>query len=406
VDLGAPNATVLAPGDAVRLYIRGDRSVSLTTAGSLPTTTTIRSKVTLANGDVNFTGLSTSEGGFNFIANPYQAQIDLVSLFEASSTVDINPNLYYAWDPTIGVVGAYAIFNIDLGINNVAGSEVNRFLQPGQAIFISTAEDGNAAGLSPELTAKQSFKTTSTATADVYRSTHVNEWISISLFKDNELLSGKARDGVLISFSAQASQLVTAKDAIKLQNPNENLSVLKNSQLLSITEKAIPIDGDLVALQLTGTTAAYYTFELNNGLTGLQTLFVDSYLGTETSMVPGLNSIGVSFDNADPMSSQADRFSLKFLNTTLSAGDTASCQAVTLHPNPMTGSHLQVSNLRIGQPVVMDFYNAVGQKVRTFKNLLSNGVETVNNLSDLKSAVYFLRVYQGDVVTTLKFIKK
>ena len=405
-NLSPTNATALEPGKPLRLYIRGDRSVSLTTAGSLPTATTLRSKGTLANGAVALSALSTTEGGFNFMANPYQAQIDLVSLLADASTIDINPNLYYAWDPTIGTHGAYATYDFNLNTNNVAGSEVNQFLQPGQAIFIATAEDGDVAGLSPEVLIKQSFKTTSTATTDVYRSSNVNEWISISVFKDNELLSGKARDGVLISFTANASPWVTAKDAIKLQNPNENLSVLKNSESLSITERVIPSDGDLVPLQLTGLTGSDYTFELNNGFTGLQTLFVDAYLGTETRMISGINLVRVSFDGTDPTSLQAARFSLKFVNSTLSVDDSAFAKALTIHPNPMTGSSLMVSNLLLGQPVVIYVYNAIGQKISTYKNILSTGIETLKNLGDLKSAVYFLRIHQGNASTTLKFIKK
>jgi hypothetical protein len=340
------------------------------------------------------------------MANPYQAPIDLVSLLADASTVDINPNLYYAWDPTIGSHGAYATYDFNLNTNNVAGSEVNQFLQPGQAIFIATAENGNVAGLNPEVLIKQSFKTNSTATTNVYRSSNVNELISISLFKDNELLSGKARDGVLISFIANASPWVTAKDAIKLQNPNENLSVLKNSESLSITERFIPSDGDVVPLQLTGLTGSYYTFELNNAFTGLQTLFVDAYLGTETIMIPGINLVSVSFDGADPTSLQAARFSLKFVNSTLSVDDSAFAKAVTIHPNPMTGSGLTVSNLIIGKPVVIHVYNVIGQKTNTYQNLLSTGIEMLSDLDNLKSAVYFLHINQGDATTILKFIKK
>jgi hypothetical protein len=406
VDLSPTNATVLEPGEPVRLYIRGDRSISLSTAGSLPTATTIRSKGALSNGAVALSGLSTTEGGFNFIANPYQAQIDLVSLLADASTVDINPNLYYAWDPTIGAHGAYATYDFNLNTNNVAGSEVNQFLQPGQAIFIATSEDGNVAGLSPEVLVKQSFKTNSTATTNVYRSSNINELISISLFKDNELVSGKARDGVLISFNANGSNQLNSKDAIKLQNPDENLSVLKNSESLSITERFIPSNGDVLSLELTGLTGSNYTFELNNAFTGLQTLFVDAYLGTETLMTPGINLVSVSFDGVDPRSLQAARFSLKFENGTLSNDDSAFAKAVTIYPNPMTGSGLTVSNLIIGKPVVINVYNVIGQKTNTYQNLLSSGIEMLSDLDNLKSAVYFLHINQGDATTILKFIKK
>jgi hypothetical protein len=72
----------------------------------------------------------------------------------------------------------------------------------------------------------------------------------------------------------------------------------------------------------------------------------------------------------------------------------------------MTGTRLMVSNLVIGQPVLIEVYNAIGQKISRYKNSLSTGVEALKNLGDLKSAVYFLRIHQANATTTLKFIKK
>jgi hypothetical protein len=396
------NATSLMIGEPVRLFIRGDRSVSLTATGSqTPTETTLSSTGTLFTGTFDVTDLSLVEGGFNFIANPYQAQVDFNTLFNDTETNDI-ANSYYAWDPTIGTRGAYVLYRLATNTNNVAGSEVNQFIQPGQAFFTITAEDGSSAGLAPVLKFKESYKSANTNTTNVFRNS--NELIAISVFRNDELSSGKARDGVIISFDSNGSNQINSLDLIKLANPDENLSVETLGSSLSVTERAIPVHTEIIDLKFEGLTGSNYTFDLNNTFSLLQAIFVDAYLGTETTLAYGANRISVSFDSNVPASFSPSRFSLKFENTVLSIDDSAFAKAVKAYPNPLIGTELMIDNLIAGEAVEIGFYNMLGQRVLSFKNSNSTGMETLNNLNALENGVYLIHVKQRSLSTTVKVI--
>lgn len=401
----ATNSTSLAAGDAIRVLIRGDRSVSLTTANAAPSSTTLISTGSLYLGDFTTSGLSTTEGGFNFVGNPYQAQVNLNSVLNDASTEDIDVSEYYAWDPTIGARGAYVTHNFVLGNSN-ATSEVSEFVQPGQAFFVTTSEDGsNAAALAPSISFKESYKSTSFETTNTYRNSNVNEQISVSLYTDQELASGKARDGVLISFNLNASSAVSANGAVKLQNPDENLSIEALNSSLSIVERSEPVDNELIPLKLNGLTSTDYTFDINTTLTNLQTLFVDHLLGTETLMANGSNLVSVSFDTTNSASVDENRFELKFLNSTLSVGDIAFAEAVQVYPNPVNGDSVTIGNLIAGESVKISIYNTLGQLIVSYQKESTNGNETVANMNSLKNGIYLLKVEQDKVATTKRIIK-
>ena len=401
----ATNSTSLTAGDAIRVLIRGDRSVSLTTAGALPSSTTLISNGSLSLGDFTTSNLSTTEGSFNFVGNPYQAQVNLNSVLNDAATEDIDVSEYYAWDPTIGTRGAYVTHNFSLGNSN-ATSEVSEFIQPGQAFFVTTTEDGsNAAALVPSISFKESHKSTSFETTNTYRNSNINEQISVSLYTDQELASGKARDGVLISFNLNASSAVSANGAVKLQNPDENLSIEALNSSLSIMERVAPVDSELIPLRLNGLTATNYTFDIDNTFTNLQTLFVDHFLGTETLMVNGSNLVAVSFDTTDAASVDENRFELKFLYSTLSVGDIAFAEAVQVYPNPVNGDSVTIGNLIAGESVQVSIYNTLGQLVISYQKESTNGKETILNMNNLKKGIYLLKIEQNNTGATKKFIK-
>ena len=396
------NATNLSPGVPYRLFLRGDRSVSLFTANAPSTSTVLKTKGALANSFVDINNLSATDGAFNFIANPYQAQVNFATLMIDADTEDINETVYYAWDPTIGDNGAYVTYDFVLDMNNVSGSEVNEFLQPGQAVFVRTAEDGNNAGLTPSIRFKQSFKTSSTALNNVYRSSNNPELITIALFRDDELASGIARDGVILKFDSNITQ---DSGALKLQNPDENLAINHNNNSLSILNSTLPFNGDIIDLDLRGLTSSIYTLNITNEFSQLETVWVDHYLMTETVLNQGDNSIVITVDATQPATYGAGRFSLKFNDVTLAVDDSAFAKAVTLYPNPLGDTSLQIDNLTSGNSVHISVINSLGQIVKTSTQEPYNGRVELNNLGTLNSGVYFLRIEQGEDRAVKRFIK-
>ncbi|MBB4119897.1 putative outer membrane repeat protein, partial [Mesonia hippocampi] len=66
------DVNTLTIGKAYRLYVRGDRSIDVTSNAATPTATTLRAKGSLHTGNFSLSNLSGTAGGFNFVGNPYQ----------------------------------------------------------------------------------------------------------------------------------------------------------------------------------------------------------------------------------------------------------------------------------------------------------------------------------------------
>ncbi|RYE14323.1 MAG: hypothetical protein EOP51_28360, partial [Sphingobacteriales bacterium] len=90
----------LMAGKPWRMLVRGDRTINQESNYATPTITTLRSRGTIATGDVTFTNLSQTGGRSNFIGNPYQAPVDMEAVLNGSTNV--NKGYYFFWDPTLG----------------------------------------------------------------------------------------------------------------------------------------------------------------------------------------------------------------------------------------------------------------------------------------------------------------
>ena len=135
------DTNTLLAGEAYRLYVRGDRSINPSDNNATPTNTTLRAVGSIQTGDFTINDLNQTVGGFNFIGNPYQAVVDMNQVIAAST--NINPVYYYVWDPTLNTQGAYVTIELSSG-TNASGSAANKYLQPGQAVFVQTLADGAA----------------------------------------------------------------------------------------------------------------------------------------------------------------------------------------------------------------------------------------------------------------------
>jgi hypothetical protein len=182
---------VLTAGQAYRLFLRGDRSIDVTSNSSPPTNTRLSATGVLAIGGQSVSNLSGDAGAFNFIGNPYQAQVDMNSLVTGST--NISSTEYYVWDPTLGGSptpglsggrGAYVTVNLPSGTNSFTpsgsnkGSNANQYLQPMQAAFVTTT------GAAASMTFEESYKAVGEIQTDV-KSNSVQEYINIQLFDAN-----------------------------------------------------------------------------------------------------------------------------------------------------------------------------------------------------------------------------
>jgi hypothetical protein len=153
----APTA-VLSQGEAYRILFRGSRAVNMNDNAAAADATTLRT-----TGTMNFctvrtltTGstvpLNPGPEGYSFIGNPYWSVLD----WDAIAKTNVQQTFYY-WDPKLNIRGGYVAYNTttgssnQIGPSNLSGSEVSRYIQPGQAFFVQNTTDVNGTSVLPSL---------------------------------------------------------------------------------------------------------------------------------------------------------------------------------------------------------------------------------------------------------------
>ena len=101
--LHTPNTSnSLTANPAYFLFVRGDRSVDRTVAGSVSSSTILRSTGLVRQGDLTVGVAGTN---FSLIPNLYPSAINFDSIMTIGANSGINT--FYIWDPSLGSVGQY-----------------------------------------------------------------------------------------------------------------------------------------------------------------------------------------------------------------------------------------------------------------------------------------------------------
>lgn len=303
-----------------RVFVRGDRNINLyqvPQATTMNRATTLRSWGQIITGTVTYTttgvanaalnssfGLNNnnSNGDYSFLGNPYPAAIDWSTI----SRTNIS-GTYTVWDGTIGTQGAYVSWD---GItNNNVNSNVNQFIQPGQAFFVQTTAPN------PQLVISESNKATSSTLTGVFRTNTINK-IGFGISKEVPALGGETNmDGCVVVFYPAASNDVNSSDAAKFANGTENISIFRNNRNISIEHRNLPQLTDTIPLRIWQVqNGAVYTlkvyaneFSSNN----LDAYIIDRYTNTETKV--DIDTISIPFTTSSSIqASFNNRFFLVF----------------------------------------------------------------------------------------------
>ena len=404
--------TNLTAGTPYRLLVRGDRTIDQTSNSAIPNITTLRSTGTIKTGNVSVTGLSTVAGKNNFIGNPYQAPVDMNAVMAASSNV--NPNFYYMWDPTLGGTptpgqsggrGAYVTVLLPGGTNS-SGSAANQYLQPNQAVFVQTLNDGG----NTSVMFQENFKTLLTnTTPNVYRnSNEAVGRISLQLYDTNSLaLNDTPADGLIVEFSDSYNNGLDAMDAKKIGNQDENCSLLNSGTLLSVERRSLPTIADILPLSNTQYRKTNYTYTIQtSGITGVSAYLHDKFT-TETIELNNDTSTVYNFtvNAANAQSSNPNRFDIIF-NESLGIDDIAKGNAVKVYPNPSTGSQFFVELSAGTEDASVTIHNALGQQISASTVSISGSKLVVNPQVQMAAGIYMIQVIQGNNKQTKKLIIK
>jgi hypothetical protein len=410
------NSTSLVAGMGYRTLIRGDRNVNIAiaSADNMNVATTLSATGTLKVGNVVFDSASTpalnntisttsnpTTNDYSLIGNPYASPVD----WELVSRTNV-ADFYYTWDPNMGTTterGRYVAYSASshTATNSGSGtSYVNRYIQPGQAIFVKTI------GSNPSLTFKEEDK--NATFTNVFRTT-TNSTLSVSVYNPSEVAFAAPIDGTIAVFGTDFNASVGIGDVVKMYSAGEHLAWSKDTKLLAI-DATIPVVANDQLLLKTMQFAANksYTFKVSatNFDTSLTGYLVDQYLNSQTQLDFNTANFITFATTTDVNSYGSDRFKVVFSPSVLNT-NVWNESTVHIYPNPVTNNQFAISvpSLTNGK-VTVTIHNLIGQSV--YKESISaiNSTIVVRPLALLKAGVYSVAIENEGKRSTQKIIVK
>jgi len=401
------DATNLVSGVPYRVFVRGDRTVDLLDNFATPSETTLVSTgvLTSENNEVSEQiPLNATAGGFSFVGNPFQAQMNMQTTL-LNNTTNVNPTFYWVWDPNLGIRGAYATVIVPSG--TATAGEQNQYLQAGQACFVQTTASSPAF-----LAFTQENKFTSAPETKVFKSSGNSKVVNtgqlnLKLYERNALASnGTEADGLWIFFDDNGNNDVDAFDAVDFTNLDENFATKNGNTLLSVENRATPKDGDEILLEINTYRNTEYTIVAN--AVGLQRdlpILLDTYLDIRTEISQdGETRYDYTIDTGIPASFAGDRFKIIFQSNGVLSTDDIALNNIAMYPNPSNTGDFYLTIPQGIDNLEVNIYNALGAKVFHSKNLTTGTKIPFGSTSNKSNGIYFVELTSNDLTTTKKLI--
>jgi hypothetical protein len=405
------NVNLLDAGTAYRLFVRGSRSVDLTSNSSASDATVLRATGTLRTADVVDTFVTDANEGaseFMFTGNPYAAPVNMFAVTNnmGAGTQNLNDNFMYVWDSSAGSNGAYVTVDLVNGSNS-SGSTANQFLQPGQSVFMGLSS--TVSGTSTGVTYTQGDIDTSASTTNVFARDSNDTNRIVAQLKDMNLTNGNSIvDSFKIDFALTNSNAVDSYDALKLTNLDENMAVVNGSSLLSIERRELPVHEEQILMNFSNYRASNYVLSLDTSefITASVTAFLqDNFWNTTTALATGINDINISVSSSDA-SSAANRFSIVFRNTVLS-NEEINTNSFTLFPNPVYNGAVTINAPSfVGQKVAVTVSSILGQQVYAISTDFDSATLQLDTFTSLPVGMYVVTLSSGDHSISRKIVKK
>ncbi|MBP6757978.1 MAG: T9SS type A sorting domain-containing protein [Flavobacterium sp.] len=355
----------LVAGAPFRLMVRGDRSIDMSTNTPTPTTTTLRTSGTLKIGSYTNTNLSSIANGYNFIGNPYQSAVNMSGVLTNSS--NLNTNFYYVWDPKVGGAngrGAYVTYTFAGNTNSVSGSAVNQYLQPMQACFVKTLNNGAAS-----ITFNESDKYVAATNENVYKTANTKTntataSLRLTLYEKEDFDNLQTpTDGALLLFNDNYSNTVDSNDANKMSNLDETMSVVADNTKLSIGSFQYPQDNTVYPIIIDQYRYANYTLVADLGnYNGLIPYIHDKFSQTYTEVNSTIN-YPFSVDANNALSSANNRFEVVYKTSSSLGIADFTTEAVSLYPNPSTNNEFNLQLPHADGNYNVKVCNILGQEI-------------------------------------------
>ncbi|NEV92595.1 T9SS type A sorting domain-containing protein [Psychroflexus sp. YR1-1] len=381
--------TQLSKGQSFPLFIRGSRATNLNQSNlKVGPETTLR-----LTGNPSILNFSKSisleiDNSYLLLGNPYHGAIDANSFFADQS--NLSPNFIYVYDPTLNEFGGNVTVELPEGIN-AQGSDANQFIQAWQSVFVKASNTGTT---TLDLTFSETHKTISESQLVIFK-TNTGSRINLRLLADNNQI-----DGVSIKFIHGANSEIDDRDADKLPNTGESLSIYSNNTNLSIEERDYPQSIDTTLIRLVNKNRNQYQFKIDGtNFSEINAIFKDFYLDEEYPLEDNKELV-VDYQVAEGEPDM--RFGFIYNSESLSSEEFAS-RTFKVYPNPAQDV-LNIETVSTSsQKLEFEIYSLLGQKVArgSFEDKLSN-----YDISSLSTGVYLIVISDdNNLKETLKLIK-
>ncbi len=306
------NTTTLSAGFAYRLYVRGDRTIDLSSNTATANNTVLKAIGSLRTGTITYNSdlnsiaylhpkvAGATSDVFSYIGNPYASPVSWkkVDIQNVSTT-------YYSWDPQGGEPGGiYKSYNRSSVANDV---EVDENIQPGEAFFVLVN------GPNPFITFKEQDKTD--IFRRVFRPTSEFPLLNVQLYFNDTTGTRIKGDAFAVVFDSSFSSFIGDEDSRKFNNLNENMAIDHLDTILSVEGRPEIVVADSIQLKLWNYRHKNYFLKFNpsNFAPGMTAYLKDAYLATETPINMGDSSLyDFSVSTTDTLSLAGNRFKIVF----------------------------------------------------------------------------------------------
>ncbi len=304
---------LLSNSQGYMLFVRGDRSVTSTTAPANPTV--LRSKGTL------FTGtqlpITVKANQFQSVGNPYASPIDF-SLITKDTTID---DAFYVYDPylygTYGVGGYQTLSSVNNwkpvpgGTSAYPTTVLSSIIQSGQAFFLHSHSDSNGVVIITEDCKSTTSRPGHSSRIAAKITGEQKQFLRASLITNTGLMA----DGNVVAFDKTYRNNIDGNDAVKIVNSGENFAVKREGKLFSIEAKSPLKTEDTIYYNISNLNNKPYQLAFapeNMESTGMQAFLIDKFLNKETPVSLSDSTFIEVAVTSNAASKTADRFKIVF----------------------------------------------------------------------------------------------
>lgn len=318
---GVANTSSLAISNkkGYMLFVRGDRSVTTSTAPATETVLRVKGDLYTASAGQLPPASTVSANSFESIGNPYASAIDFEKITKPGPAfID---NTFYVWDPLLpgsqGLGGYQTISAINDfrpvpgGTANYSNSDRVTSIQSGQAFFVHATGPGSGGTILFSEPAKIQGSKLVHRTGG-HQSCRPNFRTSLLAMSSSAAVMA---DAVTVVFDDTFSKEYTADDALKLFNSGENLGINILGTVVSVEARPFIQSNDTLFLQMSNMRRQDYRFSFIPAQMPAGTVSAwlhDRFLNT-VQQISLIDSTTVPFSiTQDAASASPDRFYVVF----------------------------------------------------------------------------------------------